>query len=107
MHSRRRHVITFSKHPRQKRKSCRERKTKQLCTYNVTLWCVRVDIVTVESNSINILIVCVSVFVAFVIQHATHKRHITLSSVASGFTVPYLFTVSHERYRFLKKNFQT
>jgi len=45
--TRRRHVITFSKHTRQKRESCRERKTKQLRTYNVTLWCVRVDIVTV------------------------------------------------------------
>ena len=53
------------------------------CTYNVTLRCVHVTIVTVKKQyvlHILRLCVCVCVCVALGIQHAKHMRPVVLSS---------------------------
>ena len=47
--------------------------------------------------------VCVCVCVALVIQHAKHKRHVILSSVACP-TPQHLYTLSNKGHDFFRKN---
>jgi hypothetical protein len=72
-------------------------------TYNVTLRRVHVNIINMEQQQLlQILSVCVCVFVALVIQHAKYMRHIVLPSVAC-LAALYFSALFHKRRDFHDK----
>jgi hypothetical protein len=65
--------------------------------YNVTLGRFCVTTVAVENNVLHILILCVCVYLALVIQHIKRMRSV---SPVVCLAVPYSTTLSHKRHEF-------
>jgi len=75
-------------------------KARQAMWRQVTLWCVRASISTVEKQKVFHIVcvcVCVCVCVALFVRHGERMRNIIFSSAAC-MDVPYFSTLSHKQH---------